>query len=264
MDWFAYGARFYDSQIGRLPSLDPLADEFAWVSPYNYAENRPINGIDLWGMQWVHKGTAKDMVAEIHFNVQPKMKGNTMQVNIYDKKVQNNIRAIADKTESIINDSQFYEGYSFKTNIVLHYEYNSPNDNSMEGYTGDYQLIICDYIPIEGSEIGTSIAFGKTEKIGNESSTQENKISLKITDEIDFGYGFSEIASTLAEEIGHSAGLGHVGTEGVVRKKPDETDKKIIKEANYNNVMIQGSFGEEFSPLQIKKMIKNWEHEYRD
>jgi hypothetical protein len=41
----------YDTILGRFPSLDPKAEEFSFVSPYNYAENRPIEGIDLWGLQ---------------------------------------------------------------------------------------------------------------------------------------------------------------------------------------------------------------------
>ncbi len=52
LDWYEYGARMYDPQIARFPSLYPKADEFAFVSPYNYAENRPIDGIDLWGLQY--------------------------------------------------------------------------------------------------------------------------------------------------------------------------------------------------------------------
>lgn len=43
----------YDPALGRFVCLDPLADKFAHVSPYNYAENRPIDGIDLWGLQYV-------------------------------------------------------------------------------------------------------------------------------------------------------------------------------------------------------------------
>ncbi|MEM9990829.1 MAG: RHS repeat-associated core domain-containing protein [Bacteroidota bacterium] len=53
MNWYCYGFRMYDPAIGRFPSVDPIADQFAFVSPFNYAENRPINGIDLHGLQYV-------------------------------------------------------------------------------------------------------------------------------------------------------------------------------------------------------------------
>ncbi len=46
-----YGARWYDASIGRFTGVDPIADEFAWVSPFNYAENEPVGHIDLWGLQ---------------------------------------------------------------------------------------------------------------------------------------------------------------------------------------------------------------------
>ena len=50
---YDYGFRIYNPAIGRFLSVDPLAGEFPWVTPYNYAENRPIDGIDLWGLQYV-------------------------------------------------------------------------------------------------------------------------------------------------------------------------------------------------------------------
>ena len=31
--------------------MDPIAEQFAFVSVYNYAENEPISNIDLWGLQ---------------------------------------------------------------------------------------------------------------------------------------------------------------------------------------------------------------------
>ena len=51
LQWYHYGFRMYDPVLGRFPSLDPKADEFAFVSPYNYAENSSIANIDLWGLQ---------------------------------------------------------------------------------------------------------------------------------------------------------------------------------------------------------------------
>jgi RHS repeat-associated protein len=57
---YDYGARFYDPTLGRFPSLDPLADEFENLSPYNYASNNPITCIDLWGLQGVPANEIRD------------------------------------------------------------------------------------------------------------------------------------------------------------------------------------------------------------
>jgi RHS repeat-associated protein len=59
LNWHHFGFRMYDSSIGRFTGVDPLADRFAHVSTYNYAENRPIDGIDLWGLQYVNANNAK-------------------------------------------------------------------------------------------------------------------------------------------------------------------------------------------------------------
>ncbi len=44
--WLDYGARFYDPQLGRWHSVDPLADLRSWVTPYSYCQNSPIVRID--------------------------------------------------------------------------------------------------------------------------------------------------------------------------------------------------------------------------
>jgi RHS repeat-associated protein len=46
-----FGARYYDSRIGRWLSVDPLAEKYPSWSPYNYTLNNPIKNFDPNG-EW--------------------------------------------------------------------------------------------------------------------------------------------------------------------------------------------------------------------
>ncbi len=46
LDWYDYGARWLDVEIGRWSTIDPLAESYSSMSPFNYVANNPISNID--------------------------------------------------------------------------------------------------------------------------------------------------------------------------------------------------------------------------
>ncbi len=51
LDWYDYGFRNYDAQIGRFTQLDPLTFNYPHYTPYQYAGNEPIANVDLDGLE---------------------------------------------------------------------------------------------------------------------------------------------------------------------------------------------------------------------
>jgi RHS repeat-associated protein len=66
LDDYDYGFRGYDPQIARFTEQDPLTDEFATVSPYQYALNDPVANIDKDGLASVPLGEVTITAKAIH------------------------------------------------------------------------------------------------------------------------------------------------------------------------------------------------------
>jgi RHS repeat-associated protein len=50
---YDYGFRIYDPRLGKFLSVDPLTRNFPMLTPYQYASNNPVEGVDLDGLEYV-------------------------------------------------------------------------------------------------------------------------------------------------------------------------------------------------------------------
>jgi len=73
---YDYGFRIYNAQIGKFLSVDPLTKSYPELTPYQFASNRPIDGIDLDGLEYytihvkISDGTGRTVIGvENHTNL---------------------------------------------------------------------------------------------------------------------------------------------------------------------------------------------------
>jgi RHS repeat-associated protein len=52
---YDYGFRIYDPRVGRFLSVDPLIKKYPELTTYQFASNRPIDGVDLDGLEYVKR-----------------------------------------------------------------------------------------------------------------------------------------------------------------------------------------------------------------
>lgn len=106
--WSNYGFRFYDPSIARFTGVDPIAESFPYVTVYNYAENRPIDGIDLWGLQYVNVNDVRNSQGEItNRNVNVSLKMKVLNISTRNNFHFNNSLSRAETSASRIFSTSF-------------------------------------------------------------------------------------------------------------------------------------------------------------
>ncbi|OQP52802.1 hypothetical protein A4H97_24180 [Niastella yeongjuensis] len=136
-----YGMRIYDNRAGRFLSVDPLTRDYAELTPYQFASNSPIQGIDLDGgeLQLVTDWLADKAKASGHPTLSGFVRGlgaldiEAQKAHLMVNSATGNYRAVA---------KQLY-GYSLK-GMVDNLEATTKraiNDNDQEAYGELYSFV---------------------------------------------------------------------------------------------------------------------------
>lgn len=81
-----YGFRIYDPRVSRFLSVDPITRDYPGLTPYQFASNRPIDGVDLDGLEWYYYSEAAQALkgdgwVYTHINTPPMIILNDEQMN---------------------------------------------------------------------------------------------------------------------------------------------------------------------------------------
>ncbi|MFL5763549.1 MAG: RHS repeat-associated core domain-containing protein [Bacteroidia bacterium] len=76
-----YGERIYDPRLAKFLSIDPLSKDYPFLTPYQFASNSPIAGIDIDGLEFYYAANGS-LIGQI---------GDNTQVRVVD---QNDVKAV--------------------------------------------------------------------------------------------------------------------------------------------------------------------------
>jgi RHS repeat-associated protein len=205
---YAFEYRMHDPRVCRFLSVDPLTVSYPWNSPYAFAENRVIDGVDLEGLEWTSTTTTNaDGSTNVFLNIHVTVVNESIVLE--QSNVPTTVKAIADHVESVmtVKDSKNKVNYfTTMTYTILPEGQEPPKDVLVMRLVDAVPDPVTNTMVMGEASVGNTqsgeftVAVGKTETFTNEDGTESSRPILRSID---------DIKSTGVHETGHNGGLEH-------------------------------------------------------
>jgi RHS repeat-associated protein len=248
---YDYGFRIYNPQIAKFLSVDPLTASYSMLTPYQFASNSPIAGIDLDGLEF-SLSTTPD--GHIYINAHLKVVYSTDIVN--DDMINLIMHNVKDEFNKLFNrkigDNQFKGWFTFE--LVDKNSIKEGEDYYFEFQTSEAMTAL---YSAETAGIVDQIGGNKAD-IRLDESFEGVELSDKSTElATSSSLSFSFVVKTAVHELAHLMGLLHT-FQDETETNVDGISFKILKSnfTMYENAMYDISNGD-WTTDNVAKMQKN-------